>query len=296
MATDHGRPVLINREESEEHHGGATVIQGQHASNGAASSNMKGGDLRLESGEPLGDKNVPLTGVGDNGKVILLSPGQDNTAKMVLDGGVNAAYSLTVTGTGSGGTTGGLGSATFQGKVNATEFTLVSDRRLKTNITDVSSCLDSVLAMRPVYYELREDSGKSTCLRQIGFVAQEMQDALPRRGEGVVYKINEEGYLGISYNKVAPIIVGAMKEQQLEIDGLKTKHQGKEKHIKELKEQNSQLRVMGEARDRDISNLKQALESSVREIEDLKKKQEAQRVEHEELRLIVEKLLSERGI
>ena len=53
---------------------------------------------------------------------------------------------------------------------------------------------------------------------------------------------------------------------------------------------------MGEARDRDISNLKQALESSVREIEDLKKKQEAQRVEHEELRLIVEKLLSERGI
>ena len=123
-----------------------------------------------------------------------------------------------------------------------------------------------------------------------------MQDALPRRGEGVVYKINEEGYLGISYNKVAPIIVGAMKEQQLEIDGLKTKHQGKEKHIKELKEQNSQLRVMGEARDRDISNLKQALESSVREIEDLKKKQEAQRVEHEELRLIVEKLLSERGI
>ena len=283
---------------------------------------MKGGDLRLEAGEPLGNKNFPLTGVGDNGKVILLSPGQhwdgssyaDNTAKMVLDGGVNAAYSLTVTGTGSGGTTGGLGSATFQGNINsggslsvagsatfqgnisAANFTEPSDRRLKTNITDVSSCLDSVLAMRPVYYELREDSGKSTCLRQIGFVAQEVQDALPRRGEGVVYKINEEGYLGISYNKVAPIIVGAMKEQQLEIDGLKTKHQEKEKQIKELKEQNSQLRVMGEARDRDISNLKQALESSVREIEDLKKKQEAQRVEHEELRLIVEKLLSERGI
>ena len=54
--------------------------------------------------------------------------------------------------------------------------------------------------------------------RQLGFVAQEVQDALPRRGEGVVHEVDDEGHLGVSYSKLTALLAGAAQEQQQMID------------------------------------------------------------------------------
>tara|TARA_Y100000593_G_scaffold69338_3_gene127372 strand:- start:98 stop:2362 length:2265 start_codon:yes stop_codon:yes gene_type:complete len=138
------------------------------------------------------------------------------------------------------------------GTVTAEGNQLTSDRRWKKNITNIANCLDSILALRPVYYNWGDDSPMSHKAKsmQLGFVAQEMQDALPRRGEGVVAEINEEGYLGVSYSKLTTLLAGAVQEQQAMIDELKT--------------QNSQLRAQ----------------------------QEAMRMEQEALRMLVEELMA----
>ena len=149
--------------------------------------------------------------------------------------------------------------------------------------------------------------GVSPWPRQLGFVAQEVQDALPRRGEGVVHEVDDAGHLGVSYSKLTVLLTGAAQEQQLAIDELKTKHQASEQTIDaqqatidELKqasehqvdELKAQLRVLQQASEREIAKLKQARESSEREIGELKAQQEAQRAEQAAMRLAVEQLLA----
>jgi len=168
------------------------------------------------------------------------------------------------------------------GTVTASGSQLTSDRRWKTNIADVASCLDSVLALRPVYYDWREDSpmamarntsapGVSPWPRQLGFVAQEVQDALPRRGEGVVHEVDDAGHLGVSYSKLTALLAGAVQEQQATIDELK------------------------QASEREIAKLKAQQQASEREAAELKAQQEAMRTEHEAMRLVVEQLLAASG-
>ena len=102
-----------------------------------------------------------------------------------------------------------------------------SDERLKKNIEPIPSSLTKVLQLKPVYYEWREDILPSAFIknhrqgRQIGLVAQEVEEIIPEvvREE----KIYDGEWKGVNYEKLTAVLIGAVKEQQEQIEELKTR-------------------------------------------------------------------------
>jgi hypothetical protein len=97
-----------------------------------------------------------------------------------------------------------------------------SDARWKKNVLTLStaSSLDKILALNPVAYEWKTDEYpemKFSNGTQLGFIAQDVENIIPE-----VVTTDSEGYKGISYEKIIPVLTSAMQEQQREIEQLKT--------------------------------------------------------------------------
>lgn len=89
-----------------------------------------------------------------------------------------------------------------------------SDRRKKENIATVDGALDKVNKLRGVYYNRIDDDTKK---RQVGVIAQEIQEILP---EVVTYAEDVDEY-GVSYGNITGLLIEAIKEQQTQIEELK---------------------------------------------------------------------------
>jgi len=84
-----------------------------------------------------------------------------------------------------------------------------------------------VLQLNPVYYKWRKDIVPSSFLkaygegRQIGLIAQEVEEIIPEvvREE----KIYDDEWKGVNYEKLTAMLIGAVKEQQKQIEELKTR-------------------------------------------------------------------------
>ena len=115
----------------------------------------------------------------------------------------------------------------------AYDFTDVSDARQKENIVNLSDALKTVLKLQGVKYDIKKeysyDASKITDQEiidayekdrknKIGFLAQDVYTILP---EVVTYDESEDAY-GISYSKVVPVLVEAIKEQQAQIESLQS--------------------------------------------------------------------------
>ena len=119
------------------------------------------------------------------------------------------------------------GTGHFDGDVVAYSTT-VSDKRLKENITTIDNALDKVMALRGVEYDWSSTSRKGT--HDIGLVAQEVEEVIPElvtehelctgefSGEG-----NEKTFKTVNYDKMVGVLIEAIKEQQVQINELKTK-------------------------------------------------------------------------
>ncbi len=130
------------------------------------------------------------------------------------------------------------------GKARATEWTTYSDERLKTNMQPISYGLKEILKLKPVSYFQHdsETAGDLILIREtgkygIGFAAQEVFPVLP---EVVSKPENEKTELwGMSYDKLTPVLVKAIQEQQTEIDELKKIVQQQQAQISALLELNA---------------------------------------------------------
>lgn len=117
------------------------------------------------------------------------------------------------------------GIATFgqlgTGTVSATAGVLsaVSDSRLKDEDGFITDALTKVLSLQPRYFKWKTDNsaGLPSCVRQLGFFAQEVQSAL---GEEVVNTPPEGGNYGIHDRGIIAMLVKALQEQQVIIDSL----------------------------------------------------------------------------
>jgi hypothetical protein len=100
---------------------------------------------------------------------------------------------------------------------NITAYYGSSDRRLKENIQPIQSALDTVKALTGVTYDWTKDYlskiTASALPNDIGLIAQDVQAILPE----VVYD-KGDGYLAIRYEKLTPLLIEAVKEQQATID------------------------------------------------------------------------------
>ena len=112
----------------------------------------------------------------------------------------------------------GIGTATPTTKLEVSGIiTETSMREAKTNIENMGSMLPTVLQMQGVKFDWKEDSygGKDN----FGFIAEDMAEVLPE-----VVSFTEDGKArGIQYTKLTAVLVEALKEQQKQIDELKSK-------------------------------------------------------------------------
>lgn len=94
-----------------------------------------------------------------------------------------------------------------------------SDERLKENINPLTGCLDTVLNLNPVEFDWNDDQ---TIYKghDIGLIAQQVRDVVPE-----IVGEKKNGYLGIKYEKIIPILIGATKEQDKKIKELEEKFQ-----------------------------------------------------------------------
>ncbi len=134
------------------------------------------------------------------------NPSQSNivtTANVHIGGAGNPAQELQVT-----------GDVVVTGNITAFYS---SDIRLKDNIRPIESAIFKVQQIRGVTFDWNEKSNK---LQQekgndVGLIAQEVEMVLPE-----VIQIREDGIKAVSYEKVVPLLVEAIKEQQTLIEDL----------------------------------------------------------------------------
>jgi hypothetical protein len=96
----------------------------------------------------------------------------------------------------------------------AGDVTAYSDARVKENIVTVDNALNKVLALRGVYYNRIDSDDKKT---KIGVIAQETLPIVPE-----VVNQDNDGMYNVSYGNLAGLFIEAFKEQQKEIEELKT--------------------------------------------------------------------------
>jgi hypothetical protein len=101
------------------------------------------------------------------------------------------------------------GNLTMSGDVTA-----YSDARVKENIATIENALNKVLALRGVSYNRIDSDDKKT---KIGVIAQETLPIVPE-----VVNQDNDGMYNVSYGNLAGLFIEAIKEQQKEIEELKT--------------------------------------------------------------------------
>ena len=141
------------------------------------------------------------------------------TAYMVLNAGNGTSGNLAVT-----------------GNITATlEITAYfSDLRLKDNIKVITNALDRVMSINGVTYnpnELAEQlTGESRTNLKVGVIAQEVEAVMPQVIKAAPFDITPEGhsrsgdnYKTVQYDKLVPLLIQAIKEQQAKIDDLEAR-------------------------------------------------------------------------
>ena len=119
------------------------------------------------------------------------------------------------------------GNLTISGAITATgDITAYySDMRLKTNIRTIDSALNKVMQLGGYYYnpnDLAIELGASQDRdERVGVMAQEVMEVLPHAIKDAPF--DKTGtYKTVQYDKLVPLLIQAMKEQQSQIEELKT--------------------------------------------------------------------------
>ncbi|MFC1478558.1 tail fiber domain-containing protein, partial [Candidatus Margulisiibacteriota bacterium] len=110
----------------------------------------------------------------------------------------------------------GLGSGTVLSDVNG-NLSVDSDERLKNIIGDFTRGIDAIVQITPQTYKWKPESGLDTVNEYTGFIAQDVEKAIP---EAVF--TNSEGYKSLSDRPIIGALVNAIKEQQQQIEELQS--------------------------------------------------------------------------
>ena len=124
---------------------------------------------------------------------------------------------------------GGLGvdvaPSTTDGRIDAANDVVAystSDKRLKENIKPLDNALDKVMQISGVEFDWKKltEKEKETIHgnegHDVGVIAQEIEEVLPE-----VVTQRDSGYKAVKYEKIVPLLIEAIKEQQKQIQELK---------------------------------------------------------------------------
>ena len=108
---------------------------------------------------------------------------------------------------------------------------------MKIKIKIIDNCLERIQSWSGIYYtqnKLAEKYGYNDYERQIGLIAQQLSPSAPEVVKGAPFDMDENGnsksgenFLAVQYEKLVPIVVQAIKEQQKRIAELMKKIEDK---------------------------------------------------------------------
>ena len=105
------------------------------------------------------------------------------------------------------------GNLVIQGDLTAFS---TSDIRLKKNLTKIKDPLDKLGKINGYLYDWIEDGNTHHRGRDVGVVAQEIEEILPE-----LTITRDNGYKAVKYDKIVALLIECVKEQQKQIDALK---------------------------------------------------------------------------
>ncbi len=204
------------------------VIIGRAAGNGSVSSASNSviiGDVACLS-------NVPSSSVAIGASAMGSTSGADNTAVGQGAGtGIGTGTNNTCLGHNADPSTSGVSNEITLGdaavatlRCNTQSITSLSDARDKKDVEDANIGLDFINDLRPVKFVWDTRDGKKKDIKEVGFIAQELDEVQQKHGVEdhlqLVLKNNPDK-LEASQGKLIPILVQAIKDLKKEIDELK---------------------------------------------------------------------------
>jgi len=97
---------------------------------------------------------------------------------------------------------------------NNASMTCTSDSRKKNIIGTATDNLAKIMQIQPTYYTMKNDTSNRL---QLGLIAQNVQTQFP-----TAVVTGDDGYLQLDYGSLVSPLIGAVQEQQAQIDSLKT--------------------------------------------------------------------------
>ena len=152
--------------------------------------------------------NNPQSKANLNHQLLLMQAGVTTAA---MGSGIWTSGSIAV---------GAITNSTTAGRIDASNDIVAfstSDRRLKENIINIDKAIDKVNKLNGVKFNWKEEHFEVHGYEgnDVGVIAQELKEVLPE-----AIRENVTGYLSVRYEKIIPLLIEGMKEQQIEIDTL----------------------------------------------------------------------------
>jgi hypothetical protein len=189
-------------------------------------------------------------------------PGTGNRYGLIglAAGGGTSAYGIY--GSASGGAT-SVYSGYFAGDVYCNGNYFGSDRKLKNDIKPLSDALSIINQLKPSVYTFKTNEYKQMNLPeglQYGLIADEVQQVVPGAVKKAVQPAeyeNHDGHTGkklsnevefnaVNYTEMIPILIAAMKEQQVMIEDLKMKNQKIDQQQQQINELLKEIQLIKE--------------------------------------------------
>jgi hypothetical protein len=218
--------------------GATNVTNNNQLTNGAGYQTTSGTVAKVENTVAAGsDADIVYSNMGANDQFRIRTGGGSNAGYVALDtadDGTEPIYVRQYTGVftslvRTATLLDGSGNTTFPGDVTAYS----SDERLKENVQNIPNALDKVLSLNGVTFDWKQeafDAGFNPLIKEgdAGVLAQQVQSVLPQAVRYAPFDRNHEGesisgkdYLTVQYEKLAPLFIEAIKEQQAQIELLK---------------------------------------------------------------------------
>ena len=94
-----------------------------------------------------------------------------------------------------------------------------SDRKLKDNIKNIKNPIEKLKKINGVEFDwIPEEGVHENEGHDVGVIAQEIEKIIPE-----IVQTRDNGYKAVKYEKIVPLLIEAIKEQQKQIDELKSK-------------------------------------------------------------------------
>ena len=138
------------------------------------------------------------------------------TGKLVSDNIISPDIVKDMVGIGTTNPTSKLhifGDVLVTGVTTSTDFNSASDINLKTNIKTIENPIEKILKINGVTFNWKKDNRLS-----VGVIAQEIEEVFPELVQG-------EDPKTVNYNGLIALLIECIKEQQVEINILKSKLQ-----------------------------------------------------------------------